>query len=288
VRGALITGTVACLACARTYTPAIALTAVRPAAMAWQVGAQLGIRLVGRPARRSRHEAPAEFQPTAPCTPGESGAPRLGLVWCTRSTLVVSVDPCPTRNGPDLRGCTLSLSALSWLRCPSSIDSSTPAPDPLQIPPCTRAGHCARLGSCAARGPKRSEHTLHDLRIFGYEGMAPTQSLDRVNVAARQATLGMVLAERRLVGCLDHAVDHPIGDPVRERLRTVLIDDAAQGLPLHLLLDHTRDGCQWMAIDVRRHETIPPALPVQARLHVIPAVNGCPPLTRGAIVTRDR
>src|ERR687886_3050266 len=63
----------------------------------------------------------------------------------------------------------------------------------------------------------------------------------------------MVPAERLLVRGLHDAVDHPIRDPVRQRLHTMLIDGAVPRLALHLSLDRTRDGCQWVAIDVRRH-----------------------------------
>jgi hypothetical protein len=35
---------------------------------------------------------------------------------------------------------------------------------------------------------------------------------------------------------------------VREQLHTALVDAAAQGFPLHLSLDRTRDDCQWMAM----------------------------------------
>ena len=105
----------------------------------------------------------------------------------------------------------------------------------------------------AAGGPQVSEYRAHDLGFLCSKGMASTHALDGVNVVAGQATVSMVSTERVRVARLDDTVDHPIRDPVGERLDAMTVHNAAQGLPLNLLLDRLRDGCQWMAVNVRRH-----------------------------------
>ena len=49
----------------------------------------------------------------------------------------------------------------------------------------------------------------------------------------------MVPTERLCVGGVHDAVDHPIRGPVRQQLHAVLVDAAAQGFPLHVVLDRT-------------------------------------------------
>src|ERR671938_937504 len=86
--------------------------------------------------------------------------------------------------------------------------------------------------------------------------MAPAQARERVEVIARQAAVSMVLAARLLAGGPQHTVDHPIRDPVPQRLRAMLVDEALHGFQGHLVSDSTRHCRQGMTIDIRRHGRI--------------------------------
>ena len=88
--------------------------------------------------------------------------------------------------------------------------------------------------------------------------MAPAQARERVEVIARQAAVSMVPADRLLAGGPQHTVDHPIRDPVPQRLRAMLVDEALHGFQVHGVSDSTERRRQGMTIDIRRHECIPP------------------------------
>ena len=120
---------------------------------------------------------------------------------------------------------------------------------------------------------------------LGSARVTPTPTRDRPKIVARQATLSVVPTERLLAGCPHHALDHPVRHPVPERLHTVLIDHVMVGLAVHLLLDGTRDGCQSVAMDVRRHGSIRLHSPSEHVTHVISAINGCAPYRASSAVS---